>query len=159
VTANGNALMIWSSKQLMSSTSPICWAPTTDVPGAQSGGTADVGFGRLAAAGTAGMKTCDVANKPSWSASFFANPASSILTITAGVITPTNGVHHVTGTGLTTITVPATCTPTCWIRIIPDQAYTYDASVNIVVPAGGGNAVVNKVMDFVWDGTKWTPSY
>lgn len=159
VTAQGNANILWSSKQLMASTYPLCWAPTTDITLSQQTSSADTGMGRLGA-GMFGMRTCDIANQPSFSASYFANPASSILTIAAATVTPTNGIHHIAGAALlSTITVPATCTPTCTVQFIPDAAYTYDAAGNIRLPIGGGTAVVNKVMTFVWDGAKWNPSY
>ena len=45
------------------------------------------------------------------------------------------------------------------LHIIPDAAFTYDATGNIVVPLGGGTAIVNRLMTFVWDGAAWTPSY
>ena len=44
------------------------------------------------------------------------------------------------------------------LTLVPDAAFTYDATGNIVVPAGGRTAVV-KMMKFSWDGTKWNPSY
>jgi len=82
--------------------------------------------------------------------------ASSVLTINTNVIAPTNGVHHL-GAGLVkTITVPATCYTTCSVMIIPDAAFTTDATGNISLAS---TAVINRALIFVWDGTKWNPSY
>lgn len=93
------------------------------------------------------------------SASFYSSSTLSALTITTNTIAPTSSIHSI-GVGLIkTITVPATCTPTCAITIIPTAAYTYDATGNITVPVGGGLAVLSKTMTFTWDGTKWNPSY
>lgn len=90
---------------------------------------------------------------------YASSAVGTALTVSSNVITPTHTLHHL-GAGLVkTITVPAMCTPTCFIQIVPDSAYTYDATGNIVVPAGSGTAVVNKLMIFAWDGTKWYPSY
>lgn len=84
---------------------------------------------------------------------------TSVLTISSNTIAPTSVIHHVGAGLIKTITVPVTCTPTCQIQIVPDAAYTYDATGNIVLPAGGGTAVINRLMIFFWDGTKWNPSY
>jgi hypothetical protein len=92
-------------------------------------------------------------------AAFYNSSTSSVLTITTNTIVPTGSVHHVGAGLIKTITVPALLVATGSITIIPDAAFTYDATGNIVVPAGGGTAVVNKAMTFTWDGTKWTPSY
>jgi len=92
-------------------------------------------------------------------APLYSSSASSVLSITSNVLTPTSTFAHVGAGLIKTITVPSACTPTCAIYLVPDAAYTYDATGNVVVPAGGGTAVVNKLMIFMWDGTKWTPSY
>lgn len=98
-------------------------------------------------------------SKSNWRAPFHASEASSVLTVTSNVIAPTNAVHHV-GAGLVkTITTPAMCAPTCTIVLIPDAAFTYDATGNIALPAGSGTAVVSKALSLTWDGTKWYPSY
>jgi hypothetical protein len=85
--------------------------------------------------------------------------ASSVLAVTTNTITPTGAVHHVGAGLIKTITVPAQLNGPGSIALIPDAAFTYDATGNIVLPAGGGTAVVNRVMFVVWDGTKWAPSY
>ncbi len=92
-------------------------------------------------------------------AAYYNTSASSVLTISSNVIAPTGSVHHVGAGLIKTITVPALCTPVCSIDIIPDVAFTYDATGNIVVPVGGGTALINKTMRFTWDGSKWAPSY
>jgi hypothetical protein len=85
--------------------------------------------------------------------------ASSVLSIASNVIAPTGSVHHL-GAGLVkTITLPSFVVGPWTLRIIPDAAFTYDATGNIVVPAGGGTAVVNKTLAFTWDGSKFAPSY
>ena len=93
------------------------------------------------------------------SASIYSSSASSVLTVSSNIIAPTGSVHHVGAGLIKTITVPTTCTPTCVIHLIPDAAFTYDATGNLVVPSGGGTAVINRMMILAWDGTKWTPSY
>lgn len=94
-----------------------------------------------------------------WRAPLLANEASSLLSVASNTIAPTNGVHHVSAGLIKTITVPAMCDPTCTIALIPDAAFTYDATGNIVVPAGGGTATTSRVMTMTWDGSKWYPSY
>jgi hypothetical protein len=85
-----------------------------------------------------------------------ASSASSTLTISSNVIAPTNAIHHL-GAGLVkTITVPASCSPTCSVDIVPDAAFTTDATGNISVAS---TAVINKTLRFTWDGSKWNPSY
>lgn len=82
--------------------------------------------------------------------------ASSVIA-SAATIAPTNGVHHVSGVAaIGTITVPATCTPTCQIVFIPDGIFTTTTGTNISLAS---TAVVNKALIMVWDGTKWNPSY
>jgi hypothetical protein len=87
------------------------------------------------------------------------NNVGAVLSISANAIAITSNIHHVGAGLLKTITVPATITAGAVIHIIPDVAFTYDASGNIVLPIGGGVAVVNRTMDFTYDGAKWTPSY
>lgn len=85
--------------------------------------------------------------------------ASSVLTIGSNIIVPTGSVHHVGAGLIKTITVPAGVVGPWVLWLVPDVAFTYDATGNLVVPSGGGTAVVNKAMALVWDGTKFTPSY
>lgn len=82
--------------------------------------------------------------------------ASSVLSIASNVIAPTGSVHHL-GAGLVkTITVPADVIGPSTLWLIPDAAFTWDATGNISVL---GIAVINKALAMVWDGTKWNPSY
>ncbi len=81
----------------------------------------------------------------------------------AATIAPTRGIHHVTGTAqITTITVPTmTEDPSAGVFVgtiilIPDGAFTYASSGNIV---GTGLAVVGKAMHATFDGTSWYMSY
>jgi hypothetical protein len=92
-------------------------------------------------------------------AAYYNSSASSVLSVASNVIAPTGSIHHVGAGLIKTITVPALCTPTCAITIIPDAAYTYDATDNVVVPGGGGTATINRAMTFTFDGAKWIPSY
>jgi hypothetical protein len=89
-------------------------------------------------------------------AAVWSSPASSVLTISSNTVAPTGTVHHL-GAGLVkTITVPATCSPTCEIAIVPDAAFTTDLTGNVGLAS---TATIGRVMTFVWDGTKWWPSY
>ena len=91
---------------------------------------------------------------------YLAGPGTvSALTVTTNTIAPTSLIHQLGAGLIKTITVPATWGATGFLLLLPTAAFTYDATGNILVPAGGGTAVVNKVMVVVWDGTKWTPSY
>lgn len=92
-------------------------------------------------------------------AAYYSSSASSVLTITSNAIAPTTTVHHVGAGLIKTITVPTLMASPSFLLIVPDAAFTYDATGNIVVPSGGGTATINRVMLFVWDGTKWTPNY
>lgn len=93
------------------------------------------------------------------------NALGGALAITTNVIAPTRNYHTVGAGLIKTITPPvitstnATVTSGFSLRILPTAAYTYDNTGNINVPAGGGTAVTNRIMDFQWDGTHWSPSY
>ena len=83
----------------------------------------------------------------------------AVLSVASNTIAPNCVVHHL-GAGLVkTITPPPGLLPGAVLEIVPDSAFTYDNTGNIVVPGGGGTATVNKLMSFAWDGTKWTPNY
>lgn len=92
-------------------------------------------------------------------AAFHNTSTNSVLTVSSNTIAPTGTVHHVGAGLIKTITTPTLVASPTTIFLVPDSAFTYDATGNIVVPSGGGTAVVNKVMSFTWDGTKWNPSY
>lgn len=89
-------------------------------------------------------------------APFHTAPASTIIA-SGGTIAPTGMVHHISGTAaIATITVPATCTPTCVLYLVPDGLFTTTNAGNISLAS---TAVVNKTLIMTWDGTKWNPSY
>lgn len=82
---------------------------------------------------------------------------SSTIIASATTIVPTSLVHHISGTtAIVNITVPAFCSPTCILALVPDAVYTTTAAGNISLAT---TAVVNRVQLFVWDGVKWNPSY
>lgn len=82
-----------------------------------------------------------------------------VLSVSGNAIAITANIHHVGAGLIKNITVPSTLTAGAALYVIPDAAFTYDNTGNLVVPAGGGTAVINKLMIFVFDGSKWTPSY
>lgn len=90
--------------------------------------------------------------------------AGGVLTVSGNAISITRNIHHVGAGLIKTINLPTTIngaaiTSGFIYGLIPDAAYTYDATGNIVVPGGGGTATINRLMMFTWDGTKHTPSY
>jgi hypothetical protein len=77
----------------------------------------------------------------------------------AGVIAPTSGFFHITGTAaITGITVPTGCEKGCQITIIPDGAFTTTTATNIALASTG---VVSKALIMTYDpvAVKWYPSY
>lgn len=87
----------------------------------------------------------------------FYNYGPSSIIASAGTIAPTNSIHHISGVAaIATITVPANCTPTCNIYLIPDGIFTTTNAGNISIAS---TAVVSKTLIMTWDGTKWNPSY
>lgn len=80
------------------------------------------------------------------------------ISLATNTLTPTNKVHNWTGTGLLkTLTVPAWAKPGDVIRLIIKSATpTVDTSQNI---GKASTLVVNTHIDYLWDGTKWWPSY
>lgn len=87
----------------------------------------------------------------------FHNGNTSSIIASGGTIAPTGNIHHISGTAaIATITVPAGCTPTCQITLIPDGIFTTTTAGNISLAS---TAVVNKALIMTWDGTKWNPSY
>lgn len=84
----------------------------------------------------------------------------AVLSVGSNTITPTSAIHHVGAGLIKTITVPSGFTSGT-IYFIPDSAFTYDGTSNIVLPAGGGTAVVGRVMAFTYSSStsKWYPSY
>lgn len=78
--------------------------------------------------------------------------------LTSGVtITPTSGIHHVSGTAeIATITVPTNFYGGC-ITLIPDGVFTTTATGGNISLASTG--VPNKALLMCYDGVKWNPSY
>lgn len=77
----------------------------------------------------------------------------------AGTITPTGPVFHVTGVAaIATINVPSNALASPMITIIPDGIFTWTTAGNIAL---AGTAVVNKAVSFYYDSgtSKWYPSY
>lgn len=82
--------------------------------------------------------------------------ASSVLTLASNVLTPTGSVHHLGAGLIKTITVPAFVTGPWTLTLVPDAAFTFDATGNISL---AGTAVLNRALTFTWDGAKFNPSY
>lgn len=136
----------------------------SDVGNAFSGGcvaSADPAFQVTAYSGSGGgalgarwfLVACDGTVKTE---SVWSGPASSVLTIASNTVVPTGALHHVGAGLIKSITVPTSCSPTCTIALVPDAAFTTDTTGNISLVS---LAVINRVMLFVWDGSKWNPSY
>lgn len=86
----------------------------------------------------------------------------AVLAIASNTIAPVYGIHHVGAGLIKTITVPPAFASTGGtVDLWPDSAFTYDATGNILLPVGGGTAVINRIMTFTWDpvAAKWAPSY
>lgn len=74
----------------------------------------------------------------------------------ATTIAPTGNIFHVTGTtAVATISLPYTGF-TGTVRIVPDGIFTTTTAGNIGLASV---AVVGKVLEMTYDGTKWYPSY
>lgn len=79
---------------------------------------------------------------------------------TAGLVTPTGPLSHVTGTAaITGITVPIGAANGATFSWIPDGIFTWTTGGGNLALAG--TAVVNKLLTFTYDATnaKWVPSY
>lgn len=101
-----------------------------------------------------------VAAQGMFAAPLYATGKGTALAVTANTISPTQGIHHVGAGLIKTITKPPQpFFQTGSIVLIPDAAFTYDATGNIVVAAGSGTAVAGRAMTATWDGTKWYMSY
>ena len=84
--------------------------------------------------------------------------ASSVLTITSNTIVPTGSVHHVGAGLIKTIAVPTAVGGPWTLAIVPDAAFTYDATGNIGKVVSG-TAVIGQTITFTWDGAKFWASY
>lgn len=121
-------------------------------------GTSAVAFAAPAGIGTL-LASNGAAADPSFQhPPWMVAPASTVLTVTANTIAPTRRVHHCGAGLIKTITVPAALTGPDTLSLIPDAAFTYDATGNIGAVISG-LAVVGRVLTFTWDGTSWWPSY
>jgi hypothetical protein len=89
------------------------------------------------------------------SASYFKSSMGAVVA-SAGTITPTGAIFHITGTtAINTINLPATDFTGC-IRAVPDGAFTLGIAGNVGLAS---TAVVGKTLELCYDGTKWYPSY
>lgn len=81
----------------------------------------------------------------------------AVLSVSSNTIAPTSPIHHVGAGLIKTITVPSGFTSGT-IYLIPDSAFTYDATANIV---GTGTAVVGRMMSATYSSSssKWYMSY
>jgi hypothetical protein len=90
-------------------------------------------------------------------ASFFSNNTGAGTLASAATVAPVVGVNHITGAAaIVNITVPVTCSTGCMVNFIPDGAFTTTNAGNIGIAS---TATIGRVMTFVWDNTKWWPSY
>lgn len=80
----------------------------------------------------------------------------AVLAIAGNAIAPTSAIHHVGAGLIKNITVPAGLAQGGTIFLVPDAAFTTDATGNISLAS---TAVINKTLAMTWDGTKWNPSY
>lgn len=80
-----------------------------------------------------------------------------VLSISSNTITPTNNIHHVGAGLIKTITVPSGFFSGV-LCLIPDAAFTYDATDNII---GTGTATIGRVMVATYSSSssKWYMSY
>jgi hypothetical protein len=76
---------------------------------------------------------------------------AGVLGAFTGTILPVSGTSAITG-----FTNPKGIAPGFRIAIVPSGIFTWTAATNIAL---AGTAVVNKLLEFVWSGTKWVPSY
>lgn len=73
------------------------------------------------------------------------------LGLFTGTIFTVSGTNAITG-----FTNPAGVQPGFTIYIVPSGVFTWTAAGNIAL---AGTAVVNKLLQFTWNGSKWIPSY
>lgn len=81
----------------------------------------------------------------------------AVLSISSNTIAPTSTIHHLGAGLLKTITLPAGFVNGS-IQIVPDAAFTYDATSNIL---GTGTAVIGRTMIATYSSSsgKWSMSY
>ncbi len=95
--------------------------------------------------------------KESWVNLYAMGDMGGALTISSNTIAPTRSFHPCGAGTLKTITPPAGFIGP--IHLHPTAGFTYDATGNILVPAGGGTATQDRLITFAYNGTKWVPSY
>lgn len=96
-----------------------------------------------------------------WSRLYTAQVGTALV-VSSNTIAPTRAIHHVGAGLIKTITVPTMLDGGAFtgsITLWPDAAFTYDATGNILVSAGGGTAIVDRPMIATYDGTKWAMGY
>lgn len=76
---------------------------------------------------------------------------AGVLGLFTGTILTVSGTNAITG-----FTNPAGIAPGFTVSIVPSGVFTWTAAGNIAL---AGTAVVNKLLQFVWNGTKWVPNY
>lgn len=74
----------------------------------------------------------------------------------SATITPTNQIHHVTGTATVSTIATTNVSVGNTLILIPDGLFITDTVGNISLASA---AVVNKILVMTWDGTKWNPVY
>lgn len=128
--------------------------------GSGAGGT---GHLRASPVGSSGSTPNNSADVMTWNSTGVTVPKllreaeGAVLSISSNIITPTNSIHHVTAGLIKTITVPSGFTSGT-IYLVPDDAFTYDATGNII---GTGTAVVGRVMSATYSSStgKWYMGY
>jgi hypothetical protein len=99
---------------------------------------------------TAGQLTQTNANGVATLGATMASVAGVLGAFTGQVLT-VSGTLAITG-----FTNPAGIQPGFAISIVPSGIFTWTAANNIAL---AGTAVVNKLLVFVWNGSKWVPNY
>lgn len=117
------------------------------------------GTGDLTVKALAGESIFGQANSTTKTLGLISQSLGPELTIASNAITPSANVHAVGAGVLKTINFTPASGLSAVLQILPTAAFTYDATGNISVPSGGGTAVVDRVITFVWSGAKWVPSY
>jgi hypothetical protein len=99
---------------------------------------------------TAGMWVMTSDNGTGVLGSTMASTAGTLGAFTGTILT-VSGALAVTG-----FTNPAGVQPGWRVSIVPSGTFTWTAANNIIL---AGTAVVGKLLEFVWNGAKWVPSY
>lgn len=76
---------------------------------------------------------------------------NGVLGAFTGTILTVSGANAITG-----FTNPAGLQPGFVISLVPSGTFTWTAAGNIAI---AGTAVVNKLLQFMWNGSKWIPNY